>query len=78
MCVRNHNRILISKYSTTIFNISKAACDLVTILYVMALEVNQTTPILKFVYIDTDINPLSPHDALKHHFTFLKTDLIFL
>ena len=23
-------------------------------------------------------NPLSPHDALKHHFTFLKTDLIFL
>ena len=25
-----------------------------------------------------DINPLSPHDALKHHFTSLKTDLIFL
>ena len=24
------------------------------------------------------INPLSPHDALKHHFTSLKTDLIFL
>ena len=24
------------------------------------------------------INPLSPHDALKHHFTPLKTDLIFL
>ena len=23
-------------------------------------------------------NPLSPHAALKHHFTFLKTDLIFL
>ena len=23
-------------------------------------------------------NPLSPHDALKHHFTALKTDLIFL
>ena len=23
-------------------------------------------------------NPLSPHDALKHHFTPLKTDLIFL
>ena len=22
--------------------------------------------------------PLSPHDALKHHFTSLKTDLIFL
>ena len=21
-------------------------------------------------------NPLSPHDALKHHFTFLKTQLI--
>ena len=23
-------------------------------------------------------NPLSPHDALKHHFTSLKTDLISL
>ena len=23
-------------------------------------------------------NPLSPHDAFKHHFTSLKTDLIFL
>ena len=23
-------------------------------------------------------DPLSPHDALKHHFTSLKTDLIFL
>ena len=23
-------------------------------------------------------NPLSPYDALKHHFTSLKTDLIFL
>ena len=23
-------------------------------------------------------NPLSPHDALKRHFTSLKTDLIFL
>ena len=24
------------------------------------------------------VNPLSPHDALKHHFTSVKTDLIFL
>ena len=24
------------------------------------------------------LSPLSPHDALKHHFNFLKTDLIFL
>ena len=24
------------------------------------------------------INPLSPHDTLNHHFTSLKTDLIFL
>ena len=24
------------------------------------------------------INPLGPHDALKHHFTSLKTGLIFL
>ena len=25
-----------------------------------------------------ELNPLSPHDALKHHFTSLKRDLIFL
>ena len=25
-----------------------------------------------------EINPLSPHDALKYHFTSLKTVLIFL
>ena len=24
------------------------------------------------------LNPLSPHDEIKHHFTSLKTDLIFL
>ena len=24
------------------------------------------------------LNPLSPHDAIKHHLTSLKTDLIFL
>ena len=30
-----------------------------------------------FIFIG-NINPLSPHEALKHHFTSLKTDLIFL
>ena len=36
---------------------------------------------LSFVLIHTvpnNNNPLSPHDALKHHFTSLKTYLIFL
>ena len=27
-------------------------------------------------YIILQFNPLSPHDALKHHFTSLKTDFI--
>ena len=27
---------------------------------------------------DDPLNPLSPHDALKHHLTSLKTDLISL
>ena len=31
-----------------------------------------------YVIISHFVNPLSPHDALKHHFTSLKTDLIFL
>ena len=38
------------------------------------------------IYLDTPgyvndynlLNPLSPHDALKHHITSLKTYLIFL
>ena len=29
-------------------------------------------------HVRFNINPLGPHDALKHHFTSLKTDLIFL
>ena len=29
-------------------------------------------------YILTYINPLGPHDALKHHFTSLKISIIFL
>ena len=33
-----------------------------------------------FITLDkhAPLNPLSPHDALKHHFTFLKTYLILL
>ena len=34
---------------------------------------------LFIVVISQDFNPLSPHNALKHHFTSLKTfNLIFL
>ena len=32
----------------------------------------------KISYTMGTLNPLSPHDALKHHFTSLKTDPIFL
>ena len=32
----------------------------------------------KSLYMGLGLNPLSPHDALKHHFTSLKTDLISL
>ena len=28
--------------------------------------------------LGTSLNPLGPHDALQHHFTSMKTDLIFL
>ena len=31
-----------------------------------------------FVRVNITLNPLSPHDALKHHFTSLYTDCIFL
>ena len=44
------------------------------------------TPIRLFCAVDTDfcvptespLNPLNPHDALKHHFKSVKTDLILL
>ena len=32
---------------------------------------------MNYTTIFRHFNPLSPHDALKHHFTYLKTDLIF-
>ena len=31
-----------------------------------------------YIRFQADFNPLSRHNALKHHFTSLKTDLIFL
>ena len=33
---------------------------------------------VKHAQTQSHINPLSPHDALKHHVTSLKTDLISL
>ena len=30
------------------------------------------------VISSAEVNPLSPHDALKYHLTSLKTDLIFI
>ena len=32
----------------------------------------------RMIFLRLRFNPLSPHDALKHHFTSLKTDLISL
>ena len=41
---------------------------------------NCKKPSVSMVYTTTfqRFNPLSPHDALMHHFTYLKADLIFL
>ena len=41
---------------------------------------HRSRPIWEFkpsAQLELFFNPLSPHDALKHHFTSLKTDLIF-
>ena len=40
--------------------------------HIIFMSVVNTPPLICVV------NPLSPHDALKHHFTSRKTDLIFL
>ena len=37
-----------------------------------------STSVLQGLISVLTFNPLSPHDALKHHFTPLKTDLILL
>ena len=42
------------------------------------LRVVHATSRVYHLIIESHLNPLSPHDALKHHFTSLKTDLIFL
>ena len=34
--------------------------------------------IAAIIHMKHNFNPLSPHEAFKHHFTSLKTDLIFL
>ena len=43
------------------------------------LASDQSKPMLSFIMFTVNfrLNPLSPHDAIKHHFTSLKTDLIF-
>ena len=42
------------------------------------IENNLSISCLKILYFVVDLNPLSPHDALKHHSTSLNSDLIFL
>ena len=63
------------------------ACHAVTLAFVQSLVFGfQTTRMclprllveISIVVILSLFNTLSPHDALKHHFTSLKTDLIFL
>ena len=43
--------------------------------YPASLDMSETPSVEGTISL---INPLSPHDALNHHFTSLKTDLIFL
>ena len=50
----------------------------VWILYGELRTAHQSLFIVSFIKIELRINPLSPHDALKHHFTSLETDLIFI
>ena len=42
-------------------------------MYMKYIDINEL-----YVPSDEGFNPLSPHDALKHHFTSLKTQLISL
>ena len=47
------------------------------------IDEKQTSPLLNYWIIQAStenyfVNPLRPHDALKHHFTSLKIHLIFL
>ena len=45
---------------------------------VLILVLTQKTVDSMLIWCWANINPLSPHDALKHHFTYLKTDFILL
>ena len=46
--------------------------------YTQYKKINTNTSKQRVAHPWKPINPLSPHDALKHHFTSLETDLIFL
>ena len=41
-------------------------------------QINHINSLVAFMHHVSYLNPLSLHDALKHHFTSLKTHLIFL
>ena len=43
-----------------------------------AAVVCRCTAVQQQAAVTYNINPLSPHDALKHHYTSLKKDFIFL
>ena len=50
----------------------------VTLVYSAPNSLTAGAAYLRVFIFYKHINPLSPHDALKHHFTSLKTQLIFL
>ena len=73
-CLANHNHKMI-EYRTTI---TENSIKYVGMLSLDMMKMSSTiAPHPATVIAFNCFNPLSPHDALKHHFTFLKTDLIF-
>ena len=64
--------------STKIKNLSSSSLWTCLHHMVMLRSQNKISDFFMILAWACPFNPLNPHDALKHHFTSLKTDLIFL
>ena len=71
-------KTLTLKPSSSSTSVRSGSSSITDHLYIAINSILNTAESAFNPWMSEPFNPLSPHDALKHHFTSLKTDLIFL